>query len=69
MTAKEQLHEFVEELDEGEAKSLLAGLRNGSDRAGDRLTEEELEAHDRGLADVAAGHFITLEELVRETSS
>ena len=68
MTAKEKLLEFVSGLTEEEAEDKLPWIAPlfeppAPDR---RLTPAGRAAIDRGLADVEAGRFVTLEELEAE---
>ncbi len=65
MAAKGRLHQHAEE-PEGEPKDLLDDLSNAADRDGDPLNEDELKSVRRGLADVAAGRVISLEEFERD---
>jgi hypothetical protein len=61
MTAKEALHNLVEELPDEQADlacSLLEDLHNAADVDGPPLAAETLASLDRGLADIAAGRCL-----------
>jgi hypothetical protein len=69
ITAKESLHDLVDELSEeqaGFAQLLLEDLRNAADTGGEPLGEEALASLDRGMADVSAGRVTSLEEYERK---
>jgi hypothetical protein len=58
MTAKDALHQLVDELPDDQtvlARVLLQDLRDAADVDGPPLDAETLASLDRGLADVAAG--------------
>jgi hypothetical protein len=66
MTARESLHDLVDELPEEQtelARLLLEDLRHAADEDRPPLDAESL---DRGLADVAAGRVKLLAEYERE---
>ncbi|MCC6269060.1 MAG: hypothetical protein IT300_15945 [Dehalococcoidia bacterium] len=68
MTAKQQLLEYVSRLTEEEAEDKLPWLAPILEPrpANRRLNPAERAAVDRGLADIEAGQFVTLEELEAE---
>jgi hypothetical protein len=69
MTAKDALHQLVDELPDDQtvlARVLLQDLRDAADVDGPPLDAETLESLDRGLADVAAGRVKPLGEYKRE---
>ena len=68
MTTRETLHLLVDELPDAQAELArvwLEDLRGAADDDGPPLDAEALASIDRGLADVAAGRVITLEEYRR----
>ena len=69
MTVKEELHQLVDELPEDHAelaRQWLQDLRDAADRDGEPLDAEALASLDRGLADIASGRVISLEDFERE---
>jgi hypothetical protein len=64
MTAKEELHKLVDELDEIDAAEVLAHVRwLLSD--GEALSNEALEQVRHGEEEIARGEYVTLDELKR----
>ncbi len=62
MTAKEELHKLIDELDDIDAAEVLAQVHwLLSD--GDTLSPEELEMVRQGEEQVARGEYVTLAEL------
>jgi hypothetical protein len=71
MTAREALHQLVDELPEDQAElahTWLQDLRDATDEDGPQLDPEVLASLDRGLADLAAGRVKPLAEYERERS-
>jgi predicted transcriptional regulator len=69
MTVKPELHRLVDELPEDHAelaRQWLEDLRDAADRDGEPLDAEALASLDRGLAEIAAGRVISLEDFERE---
>ena len=69
MTAREALHQLVDELPEEQAElahAWLQDLRDAADEDGPPLDPEALASLDRGLADVTAGRVKPLAEYQRE---
>jgi len=66
VTVKEELHELIEGLSEDQAAELLRDLRDASDAGGAPLSAESLASLERGIADIAVGRVITLEEFERK---
>jgi hypothetical protein len=69
MTAREALHQLVDELPEEQAElahAWLQDLRDAADEDGPPLGPEALASLDRGLADVTAGRVKPLTEYQRE---
>ena len=69
MTTREALHQLVGELPDDQAelaRVLLEDLRDAADSGGEPLDSETIAAIDRGLADVEAGRFQTLDKYERE---
>lgn len=67
MPSKEQLHELIDLLPEGEilaASRFLEFLVH--DLESERLTEEDLQAVQQGQAEIARGEYSSLEDLKRE---
>ena len=67
MTAKEELHQLVDELADRhleEARRFLHDLR--ASEADDSLDADALASLDRGLADIRAGRLKSLEDYERE---
>ena len=67
MPSKEQLHELIGLLPEGEipaASRFLEFLVH--DLESERLTEEDLQAVQQGQAEIARGEYSSLEDLKRE---
>jgi hypothetical protein len=65
--SKEQLHELIDLLPEGEilaASRFLEFLVR--DLESERLTEEDLQAVQQGQAEIARGEYSSLEDLRRE---
>jgi len=70
MTVKEELHRLVDELPEDHAelaRQWLEDLRDAADTDGRPLDAEALASLDRGLADIAAGRVVSLEDFERES--
>ncbi|MCC7366693.1 MAG: hypothetical protein IT303_20210 [Dehalococcoidia bacterium] len=63
-TARHELHQLVDALDDEQAQDVLDYLNNLGDD--DEATPEEIAAHETGLAQIAAGDSVSLEELERE---
>lgn len=66
MSVKEEIHRLVDHMDEDQAKELLDDLRNAADIDAEPLSQEESASLQRGLADIKAGRFKSLEEYKRE---
>jgi hypothetical protein len=67
MTAKEELHKLIDELDDIDAAEVLAQVRRLlSD--GDTLSDEALEQVRQGEEAIARGEYVTLEELRRSVA-
>jgi hypothetical protein len=69
MTAREALHRLVDEFPEEQAELAriwLEDLRGAADTNGPPLDAQTLASLDRGIADVAAGRFKSLDEYKRE---
>ena len=69
MTARDALHNLIDELPEEQAEMArhwLEDLRDAADRNGPPLDARTLDSIDRGLADVAAGRTKSLSEYERE---
>lgn len=69
MTARQELHQLVDELPEDQAelaRGWLQDLRDAADEDGPPLDAEALASLDRGLADLAAGRVKPLAEYKRE---
>ena len=69
MTAREALHQLVDELPEELAElayTWLQDLRDAADEDGPPLDPAALASLDRGLADLAAGRVKSLAEYERE---
>lgn len=77
MTAKEQLHELVDELSEPEAKRALSLVKKEREdpviaafrdapEDDEPWTEEDEAAVAEGRADIAAGRTVSMEEVKRE---
>ncbi len=66
MTVKEELHRLIDGLSEDQAIQLLDDLRDAADAEGGPLSAESLESLDRGMADIAAGRVVSLEEFERQ---
>ena len=67
MPSKEQLHELIDLLPEGEipaASRFLEFLVH--DLESERLTKEDLQAVQQGQAEIARGEYSSLEDLKRE---
>ena len=67
MPSKEQLHELIDLLPEGEilaASRFLEFLVR--DVEGERLSEEDLQTVQQGQAEIARGEYSSLEDLKRE---
>lgn len=67
MPSKEQLHELIDLLPEGEipaASRFLEFLVH--DLESERLTEEDLQAVQQGQAEIGRGEYSSLEDLKRE---
>lgn len=65
MTTRETLHRLVDELPEAQvelARHWLEDLRHAVDDDDPPLDPETLESLDRGLADMAEGRVMTLED-------
>ena len=67
MTAKEALIELVEDMSEDEAQWTLGWLADEHAQAPRPLSADEMASIARGLADVAAGRTVDLEDLERES--
>jgi predicted transcriptional regulator len=68
MTTKERLHALIEQLsphDEAEALAYLEWLLSPEEV----LSEDELAEVQRGEAEIAAGEFVTLDDLKRAHAS
>ena len=64
MSARDELHKLIDELDDIDAEEVLAHLqRLLSD--GDTLSDEALEQIRRGEEEIARGEYVTLDELRR----
>jgi predicted transcriptional regulator len=66
VTDKEELHQLIDGLSEEQASQLLDDLRDAADTGGAPLSAESLESLDRGIADIAAGRVVPLEEFERQ---
>ena len=66
MTVKEGLHQLTDDLSEDQALQLLDDLRDAADSGGAAMSPESLESLDCGIADIAAGRVISLEEFERQ---
>ena len=69
MTAREALHQLVDQLPEDQAElaqAWLEDLRDANDEDGPPLDAEALASLDRGIADLAAGRVKPLAEYERE---
>jgi hypothetical protein len=69
MTAKETLHQLVDELPDDQtdlARLLLEDLRDAADTEGPPLDAAALASLDRGLADVSEGRVKPLDQYERE---
>jgi predicted transcriptional regulator len=66
VTVKDELHLLIDRLADEQARELLADLRDAADADGPPLDPEALASLDRGLADIASGRTITLEDFERE---
>lgn len=66
MTIKEELHLLIDELDDEQARDLLADLLDPADVDGPPLDEEALASLDRGIADIATDRMVSLEDFERE---
>jgi len=69
MTAREALHQLVDELPENQAelaRRWLQDLRGATDEDGPPLDSEALASLDRGLADLSAGRVKLLADYERE---
>jgi hypothetical protein len=65
MTTREELHEMIDRLPEGEALALLEDFRQAADLDGEPLDAGALASLDRGLADIAAGRVTSLDDFER----
>ena len=63
MTVKDDLHHLVDELDEAAADELLEYARWLAADEDEPLTQDELARAREGAAAIAAGDYVTLEEL------
>jgi predicted transcriptional regulator len=69
MTAREALHQLVDELPEDQAelaRGWIEDLRDAADDDGPSLDAEVIASLDRGLADLAAGRVKHLADYERE---
>ncbi len=67
MTAKEELHQLVEEMPEQRARELLEELRDTCASVDDEpLSEEDVASIERGMEDVRAGRVKPLDQYERE---
>lgn len=66
-SVREQLHDWIDVLDEARAAALLAELESeyADDREFPPLTEEELERLDRSIEQAAAGMVMSIDEVRR----
>jgi hypothetical protein len=68
MTVKDDLHHLVDELDEDAVGELLEYAQWVSADEDEPLTADELARVQEGEAAIAAGDYVTLEELHRRPS-
>jgi len=69
MTARDALHELIDQLPEDQtdlARHLIEDLRGAADTEGESLDVEALASLDRGLDDAQAGRLKPLDEYERE---
>ncbi len=66
MTVKDDLHHLVDELDEGAADELLEYAQWLTADEDEPLTADELARVREGEAAIAAGDYVTLEDLRHE---
>lgn len=71
MARREDLHQLIEELPEGElepARRLLLHLRSGAEGEEESLTDAELAEIDEARREIRAGKWFTLEQIRRENN-
>ena len=69
MTVKEELHRLIDTLPDQRARELLEDLQDAADADGPPPDAEALASLDRGLADIAAGRVMPLEDFERKHPS